>query len=954
MSLEKSAQLELGILQRALKNEGAARALEQWVTSGDEAAKVTVFATAPIAASQAGTEWGRLIFLEYDDLAVADRQFDVVARGFGAPSAWLPWAMASVRLSERYAAATRHLQRRLGSEVRTPEVPRSTLMEKPAVRLYFPLLEAFLDAVARAEPALLDQARAGVIRSFAGPRVAEELPEYLSTLAGVSPVREVSVPAERGTDWCRTRHVGPVCVVLRERLLENGISHSRTLEVTLERNEDAARVKAEAAGLTASPQLPATAAPPVPATVSPRLLVVSTAHAELVTGLPGTGDWVASGLGAIVRGGILGQPVISLAPASDAPAAQLTGLCGIGRDLALVSFPTRTAVLRFEPDGLSVVPMATLGDVAGRRSALTGNDTIGILACGHRLSLLAQQPHTITEGVSETEHFTAVAIAPGSTAIAVGRGDGAIELRDPLDLTVRSRIPPDGSGTPLALRFVGAKILAVATDDGQMRFLDLKTKRYSPAVRSAGAVEGGPVIQFVSLSERDYAAVGRSRHVSVFRSTAEVRAAYLGAMMDGESIVGASSVMSDQGMFLLLACGAAGLRAMNVAAIPVVPKPKRAPKPAKAVEENQLDQAVALVRAYLDAELAAQKATLLEASDDRYRELEAHARSFLHVTPDNVHGLPFGRAAVPGGTMLVKEAYRTNETLVKPQLFSVVQHLVGGEPMFLAHIGSAFGRGVYGDRLHIARVGAELKIVGRSGCDPFRKRLSWEAAGGRQPGRLAKPAAVQMLEPPTNPVHLAHHVALRGNVPARGAPALPSPEAAAVLADYVRLQEGKEWKDANAAIGVFGPDERPAIVVADPAGLQAARPLERAAPRDMYHVFWLPGSNGRARALLLRRAKTRKRAAATAEAGGDVRIDTAAIAVVSEATAQRLRTSTNGDRLVARLSEAPMGAFELETQHGVATGFATLVAGDGVARATWLLDERGEVVALHILPPGAA
>jgi hypothetical protein len=178
------------------------------------------------------------------------------------------------------------------------------------------------------------------------------------------------------------------------------------------------------------------------------------------------------------------------------------------------------------------------------------------------------------------------------------------------------------------------------------------------------------------------------------------------------------------------------------------------------------EDALMLVRSFARDCLAAERACLSEPSDDAYRELERRAASHLYIAPDNIQSLPFGRACRPGHRSDLSPALvQAAEQLAEMKLFLLTAHERNGL-VFCAYVSCHRAPQCYSDVLHLARMGDGLKIVGKRAVNPFSKggKLAFEAAGGDQFKRLAKPISVLKVERPSFAAHAAHYDSLTATV----------------------------------------------------------------------------------------------------------------------------------------------------------------------------------------------
>lgn len=332
--------------------------------------------------------------------------------------------------------------------------------------------------------------------------------------------------------------------------------------------------------------------------------------ARLVTDLPGTDRYLASGAGALLEGGLDGGPLVEIGGRREDRGTHPTAIASLAPDLAVIAFPFQTAILSMNGLDTRVVPLETLEGAPGVFSTMARVEGGAFLACGSRLSRVTMDKATVTAGDRYAEHFTAVAVGPDVT-VAVGRGDGAVELRDPVTLEVKDRFEGLGREAPLAIHFVTPTLLALATDDRRMSFLDLATREETPATRlteiwvrpdgSASYRGGGKVIQFVPLDGGRYAAIGLSRHVSVFEGTREVAAGGFDLELGEASIHGAARVKTSEGEVLVLACGDAGLHALSVASLEPISLEAKSPHRLLAILQRAVNEDSPELRAKIRA-----------------------------------------------------------------------------------------------------------------------------------------------------------------------------------------------------------------------------------------------------------------------------------------------------------------------------------------------------------------
>lgn len=133
--------------------------------------------------------------------------------------------------------------------------------------------------------------------------------------------------------------------------------------------------------------------------------------------------------------------------------------------------------------------------------------------------------------------------------------------------------------------------------------------------------------------------------------------------------------------------------------------------------------------------------------------------AYLHVTPENVQSLAFGRWAPPGQTSELAPALVAAAARLAPRtLFLPTEHERAGAAVFCAYVSSTRFEDEYAEVLHIARVGGTLKIVGMRAVNPFKAdKLAWDTARGDPFKGLGKPTAIVKLVRPTLELHAAHY-----------------------------------------------------------------------------------------------------------------------------------------------------------------------------------------------------
>jgi hypothetical protein len=173
---------------------------------------------------------------------------------------------------------------------------------------------------------------------------------------------------------------------------------------------------------------------------------------------------------------------------------------------------------------------------------------------------------------------------------------------------------------------------------------------------------------------------------------------------------------------------------------------------------DELRDIADFVEAFASDEHKARIAMYTEADDDRYRELEERAASFLESAPGSIVTLGFSRS--PGAVakaLLVRP--QDAEGFSKRVLYLVSKHETSSGPAFKALVSDptdAEGR-YLADSLHIRiRVGGP-RIVGRAAVSPFGDddAVEWEPLGGDQLEDAGPPVKVAKLRRPLDPAHAA-------------------------------------------------------------------------------------------------------------------------------------------------------------------------------------------------------
>jgi hypothetical protein len=173
-----------------------------------------------------------------------------------------------------------------------------------------------------------------------------------------------------------------------------------------------------------------------------------------------------------------------------------------------------------------------------------------------------------------------------------------------------------------------------------------------------------------------------------------------------------------------------------------------------------MNEAIATVREFLDAELAAGQAMFRAPDDAAWRQAADHASAFLGPA------LTLGFERPPDGMPEATRGY--GDELVARVLFAVTRHEgADGRTVFRAFVGDTRDPDglLYGQALHLAEVDGALKIVGRAGASPFEESgvLRWEPLGGDQLEDAGPPVEVSLFQRPVEEGAAAHYDALEAS-----------------------------------------------------------------------------------------------------------------------------------------------------------------------------------------------
>jgi len=142
--------------------------------------------------------------------------------------------------------------------------------------------------------------------------------------------------------------------------------------------------------------------------------------------------------------------------------------------------------------------------------------------------------------------------------------------------------------------------------------------------------------------------------------------------------------------------------------------------------DRGLNEIVAFVREFLEAEAEAARAAVAEPDDDLYLALRARATAYLaDITP------AMDRFAVPGG--IWDQARPDAARNIYPRvLFAVAQGRSAGRSAWKAYVSDLTDPDGFAilDALSTAEIDGRLRIVGRETINPFAGTLEWERTGG--------------------------------------------------------------------------------------------------------------------------------------------------------------------------------------------------------------------------------
>jgi hypothetical protein len=178
-----------------------------------------------------------------------------------------------------------------------------------------------------------------------------------------------------------------------------------------------------------------------------------------------------------------------------------------------------------------------------------------------------------------------------------------------------------------------------------------------------------------------------------------------------------------------------------------------------------MDGAIDLFNAYLDAEYAAVVATRTEPDDAVVNRARAAVEAFLNTGPDGRMASTIGRA--PGMTAAAVEALAaTVDQVVRRTLFQVVEyrHPALGR-LFAGYAGgqSMLSKGAYGRLLYATELAGEPKIISEYVPDILEPAppVAWSVLQGAQIAPPGRPGAVRQFTGPTYEPHRHDWIATR-------------------------------------------------------------------------------------------------------------------------------------------------------------------------------------------------
>jgi hypothetical protein len=171
-----------------------------------------------------------------------------------------------------------------------------------------------------------------------------------------------------------------------------------------------------------------------------------------------------------------------------------------------------------------------------------------------------------------------------------------------------------------------------------------------------------------------------------------------------------------------------------------------------------LDDAVALFDAYLDAEWAATTADLSEPQSDVVMARVTEANAFLRSVPGASMGVPIGRYAPVTDDDMAERRAELAQYARRP-LFLVAEHdnALWGR-LFAGYAGTTmtYTATMYGRLYYAADTDDGPRIVSEYDEQPFSEPVQWRRVGGITVDNPGPVLAVRPIAEPGWPAHLVH------------------------------------------------------------------------------------------------------------------------------------------------------------------------------------------------------
>lgn len=299
-------------------------------------------------------------------------------------------------------------------------------------------------------------------------------------------------------------------------------------------------------------------------THAPRQLL--THQVRHVAAFPGSPDWIAEGATPEeLETGRLGGAVRTVQFAAGSR-PEHSGIAMLGLDATRIALcdGASAGVYSFAPESATLALQQRLelpGELGWYASlaATASGDTI-VVASDRRLGVFGAATKCIDDGSSGTEKtFWSPVVLPGEKRIAVGRGDGRVEIRDLKTLRLRATHRPVQEPI-LAACVVDEHQIAIASDDGRTGLLDIKSGAFRPLDLESMKTSG-----LHRLAEGRFCVVSLSRRIRIFEDARCTHALDLSEAL-GDRYIQKSALGPDG--TLLLACEQRGLYEVKLDELP--------------------------------------------------------------------------------------------------------------------------------------------------------------------------------------------------------------------------------------------------------------------------------------------------------------------------------------------------------------------------------------------------